>query len=346
MTVTHTSAGFTGTVDQVAWANMMSMAAPRFRVGSATDWAVSVSGSTARTINIAAGAGYSCGVRDSTTSADTVAFATNGGGSSRYDALVASYVWGTPGVTFKAITGTTSPPAVNTTTTVNNAQINRIPGVQYDALLAVVQIRPSVGILSSGDLFDMRPYGGLSGPVMLPNSTYLSIVDGRPGTEVYAVDTKFMWLTLDGSTWTWPPEAQGELGRTEYTTTGTGVVLANTLTGLPSLNVTTSYIPANRRIEARLSGTVAADVAPSAYTFLLYQGAVGTGQFAQQGVQVSTTVGQGFSIALVVNTATALTNQLWTVAGRRETGSGTFSFFARTGTEGPVQYSIRDLGAV
>jgi hypothetical protein len=343
VSVTHTSQGFTGTVDEVAWANMSALASHRFRVASATDWAVSVSGSTARTVNIAAGSAWACGVRDITSAQDTVAFATNSGGSNRYDALVASFVWGSDTVTFKAITGTTSPPAVNSTTTVSATKINRIPGVQYDALLAVVQIRPSVGILASGDLFDMRPYGGLAGPLLLPNSTYLTSFDAYPGAEVYAVDTTQRWLTLNGTTWTWPPEPQGELQRTDYTGTAT---LANADTGLPALTVTTSFIPSGRRIRVTYTGLISAD-ASATYSFKLYRGGYNTGTFLRQ-IPVQTpgsSVGTFFTGTVTYQTATNLTNQQWTLGGSRTAGTGTVSLFGDT-LSGPVQYIVEDVGAV
>src|SRR5689334_15343410 len=113
MAVTHDPAGFTGTVDQIDEARRFALGGGgRFRVASSTDWALSASGSVNRTINIAAGAGVACGVYDFTTAADSVTFAVNGGGSDRFDVVVATYDWSALTVSFRVIQGTTVTPTI------------------------------------------------------------------------------------------------------------------------------------------------------------------------------------------------------------------------------------------
>src|SRR5512144_1199660 len=132
MSVIHTSAGYTGTVDEIAEAKRFATLAPRFRTASVNDWALSVSDSVNRTIRISPGNAAACGVLDSTGSEDTVAFAANNGGSDRFDALLATFDWAAHegraahSVTFRALQGTTSPPAVNASAvSIDASKINR-----------------------------------------------------------------------------------------------------------------------------------------------------------------------------------------------------------------------------
>lgn len=202
MSVFHTSWGFAGTVDEIAEAKRFATLAPRFRVGSFNDWTVAVSTSVNRTIRIGPGIGAACGVADSTGAEDTVAFAANAGGSNRLDALVATFDWSTHAVTFNVITGTTSPPLVNgSTTTVDLSKINRVVGVRYDALLGVVKVRPGVGLFSSGDLADCRMWAGFDGYALTGTSTYLTLLDTFPGSLVQANDTNIVWERLAGGVW-------------------------------------------------------------------------------------------------------------------------------------------------
>lgn len=161
MAVTHNPAGFTGTVDQLDEARRFALGGGgRFRVGTSTDWQPTANAGVNRTVNIAPGAGAACGVYDSTTATDSVAFAANTGGADRFDAVVARFDWSTMAVSFQVIQGTTSLPAVvKTGTVVDNTKINWLPGLRYDAVLAVVRARPGVAILAPADLYDVRLWG-------------------------------------------------------------------------------------------------------------------------------------------------------------------------------------------
>lgn len=179
--VSHSSVGYVGTVDQVAEAKRFQGATAPFRVMSSADWQVTVDTSANLTVDIAAGSGQAFGVRDTTSSSASVAVAANTGSGTRYDAIVATFNWAasTPATSFGVVQGTTAgPPAVTTSGSPVAGTINRIPGVQYDAVLAIVEVRVGVGLLSTTDLFDSRVIGGLAGtPITTPTTKYRNVVD-------------------------------------------------------------------------------------------------------------------------------------------------------------------------
>jgi len=176
MSVTHIPRGFTGTVDQVAEARRFSLATAPFRVASSSDWRPTVVTTTDRTVQIAAGAAEACGVYDSTTATDTVQFAANSTGTVRYDALVAVFDWGTLNVSFAAIQGTTTPPAINQTSISSTSQIDRIPGTRYEALLGIVAINPGQGALTAASLSDCRVWG-TGATLIAAGNAYKELID-------------------------------------------------------------------------------------------------------------------------------------------------------------------------
>lgn len=201
--VTHTSVGYTGTVDQVAeakrWASTTGVP---FKAASAADWAVTAYSGANRTVQIAAGTGACCGVKDTTGAAATLAAAANTSGSTRTDVVVATFNWaaGTPTTSFAVITGTSAGiPTINTGGSVVAGQINRIPGVQYDAVLAVLPIPNNAGVLSSSNVLDRRLYG--SDPLSVADTTNLSAVDVGAAGQVRSAASGVTWLNLSG-TWT------------------------------------------------------------------------------------------------------------------------------------------------
>jgi hypothetical protein len=201
MSVTHSPRGFTGTVDEIAEANRWWLGAPPFRAGSVNAWAVTADVSVNRQVDIAVGSGIAYGVADTTTQPDALALAANNGTTDRYDAIVASWSWQTHRVTFAVIPGTTSPPQVNVTTTADPNKINRIPGVQYDALLAVVRVRSGVGVLSAGDVVDCRMWAGFDGYANVVSAQYLTMLDTFPGSLVHDVTTDIVWNRLANGVW-------------------------------------------------------------------------------------------------------------------------------------------------
>lgn len=208
MAVTHNPAGYTGTVDQVDEARRFALGSGgRFRVSSSADWAPTASSSTARTVNIAAGAGQACGVYDATTAADSVVFGANSGSVDRLDAVVATFDWTAKTVTFGVIAGTSSgPPGVNggTGTAVDVTKINRLPGIRYDALLAVLRARPGVTTLAAGDLTDCRVWGAWAG-LQTASSAFLSSLDIDPGHRLRVAADGIEYISMADGTFTTLP---------------------------------------------------------------------------------------------------------------------------------------------
>lgn len=198
--MSHSSIGFKGTVDQVAEAKRMALLGPRFRVPSTADWALSLPSLT-RTVRVSTGSGEACGVRDTTNAAEDIAFAANGAGSDRYDLLVNRFLWTDP-VTqpaFAVVQGVAGAGAPNI------AGLIRTPGTQYDAVLAAVKVRPGVtGPFVGTDLFNLTPGGGVGGPFVVPQASFISAVDGELGNELLVTATGRRYRH-DGTTWQLQP---------------------------------------------------------------------------------------------------------------------------------------------
>lgn len=198
----HAPKGFTGTVDQSAEAVRFAMAAAPFRVKSSSDWPISVVGGVDRTLRIGTGVAQACGVTDTTNAAEDIQFPANSSGATRYDALVARFDWTSTAVTFGYVTGGATPPALQLTTPVDNAKINRIPGTRYDALLAVVPVTSGVGTFptsGAGAFVDCRPWGGIAGPLVIPTSSYRDRVDVPLGGQLFTDDTDKLYRNDAGS---------------------------------------------------------------------------------------------------------------------------------------------------
>lgn len=181
----HSAQGFTGTVDQVAWSKLITLqSATTFRLGGPTHWQPTVNTGVARTITVAVGTAVACGVLDTTDVATDVAFAANNGGSTRIDALVARFDWPTQSVAFVAVQGTTVAPAfLQTGTVADPTKITQIPGVRYDALLAIVPITVGASTLptSGANLFtDTRVTDGTNWPAGRPMYVQQSAPAGAP----------------------------------------------------------------------------------------------------------------------------------------------------------------------
>lgn len=189
----------TNSWDESTWAAAQAAQLPRFRVADADAWKPSVTGAD-RTVSIAVGGGWACGVWDPTDAAETKKFDPNTGSTDRYDLLVARYNWATDTRTFEIITGTTSPPAVNTTQVLDSTKVNRIPGARYDGAIAVLRVRPGVGAFATTDLFDCRVWGGVAGPLRAATAAYVNLMDGGPGAQL-AIGAR-QWEQTPAQTWT------------------------------------------------------------------------------------------------------------------------------------------------
>lgn len=169
----HTSVGFKGSVDQVAWSKLMANAAPRFSVVTDDSWTPTAVTTADRTVRVSAGAALGSGVQDSTDSFEDVQFDPNGTSSDRFDLLVATWIWTTSGgsVSFGFIKGTAGA-GVPTA-----SALTRTPGVRYDGVIAVVRVRPSVGAFSSADVADARVIGGNAGALVSIAGQHIGLVD-------------------------------------------------------------------------------------------------------------------------------------------------------------------------
>lgn len=204
MATAHTPKGFTGSVDQTAEARRFFLGGIRFRVEGPSHWQLSASGTTARTVNIAPGRASCCGVWDSTTAVDTVTVAANATSSDRLDAVVATFDWSNMTVAFKVIQGGPNQvPLVNSNggNVVDNSRVNRLPGVRYDAILGYVRVRPGVNNLASGDIYDLRPWGGYGGALSVPQTQLLINQDMDPVTRIFDTSRGHHWIRKDDNLW-------------------------------------------------------------------------------------------------------------------------------------------------
>jgi hypothetical protein len=172
--VAHVPVGFAGTVDQVAWAALMSSAAPRFIVAGPDHWTPTAVTTADRTVRVAAGRAWCCGVQDTTDTAYLATFAANTTASDRYDLLIARWTWTAGGGS--VVTGVVTPgtPGAGVPSV---SLLVRNPGVRYDALLAVVRVRPGVGQFTAADIADCRVMGGSGGPLVSIAGAYPDLVD-------------------------------------------------------------------------------------------------------------------------------------------------------------------------
>lgn len=191
--MTHTPVGFTGSVDQVGEAKRMSRLGPRFTVASANDWKLELT-TADRTVRIKAGSGQACGVTDTTDADETKQFDPNTGGTDRYDLLVARWTWANPVVvpTFEIIKGTPGAGVPDV------ASLVRQPGTRYDGVLGVLRVRPGVGAFAANDLFDVRMWGGETGPLVSTGIAYLSVRDAPVGTELITLTSPARYTKVSG----------------------------------------------------------------------------------------------------------------------------------------------------
>jgi len=175
--------GMTGTVSQVEDARRWAIMAPLFQLSAYTDLAPTVSTTTNLTVNISVGAGVCCGVRADSTTAATVAVASNTSGATRIDSVLMVFDWGARTVSFQTVTGNS--PTTGIVPTQN-------PGVLFQVLLAYVYVRNGVGLINAADLSDRRTYSARSGPYKLTTR--------QPSDQIYApvpsVDTTMNFMQV------------------------------------------------------------------------------------------------------------------------------------------------------
>lgn len=195
----------TNSFNEEKWSRAQAIATANFLVEGPTSWRPTASATTDRTINIAPGRGYGCGVYDETTGVETIQFDPNPTGSIRYDYLVARFDWTTNTRVFAKIKGGFNPPPPNLTQVVDVSSVNRIPGLQYDGIIAMAAIRPNVGTFNSGDVIDMRLWtsGGGLATANIGNPDFLGYVDVVEGSTVFDTASDRTYRKVDAGTGPW-----------------------------------------------------------------------------------------------------------------------------------------------
>jgi hypothetical protein len=175
-------AGFNGPVNESDEANRFALNTPRFVVASSTDLTPTAVTTSDRTVSVAPGAATCCGVYAAMATAQSVTFAVNGSASVRVDLVVLRWTWGrgagsggVPSVALGVVQGT---PGAGAPAPV------RTPGTLYEAVLAAVVINPSQGGLTPASVNDIRTYGGIAGPLVIPQLNYYTVVDVPVGGEL------------------------------------------------------------------------------------------------------------------------------------------------------------------
>lgn len=142
--------------DAASFAKMMGAANPDFMAAGPTDWQPFPLANSTRVAFLEAGKGVACGVLGSNPNSTLLSFAANSGSVNRFDYIIARFNWATGDVVLMVLPGGTTPPPVNTTQSVNSAQVNRIPGVMFDGIIAQVRVRPGVTQFNADDVVDKR----------------------------------------------------------------------------------------------------------------------------------------------------------------------------------------------
>lgn len=203
MAISETHGFGAASYDDVAWANARSLVEPRFSVANFSAWRPTVVAGVDRSISIAPGWAQACGVSALNGAASTVTFGANAGASIRYDALVARFDWTTRTATLVALPGGSVAPAINgSTTTPNTALVNRIPGKMYDAWIALVGVRPSVGAFAAGDVTDVRVWSAAGSGLVTPvRPDYPDAPEGAIITLQAGPSLPTRTVVLRGTTW-------------------------------------------------------------------------------------------------------------------------------------------------
>lgn len=149
------------TIGPSQYADMTQALAPRFLVDSPTDLQTHYSGGV---VTVQAGAALMAGTRVRVTGSESIGIPAVSFGTKAY-AVVMRVDWskGADDAAQLAVISGTSTIPVNNTNSPNLDQINRIPGVVYDAVLAVVVRRG--GSTAAVSFTDYRAWGGDGGPL-------------------------------------------------------------------------------------------------------------------------------------------------------------------------------------
>lgn len=199
------------TIGPAQFADMAQALAPRFLVDSPSHLQPSYSGGN---VGVTSGAALVSGTRIRVTGTEYVAIPSVPSGTRTYSVVI-RVDWSkgaNDAATLVALPTTT----INASSSPNTGQINRIPGVLYDALLATVtrQAGSSVAL----NFTDLRMWGGDGGPIRVGDAamTNPNMLDARAGTmistdqNVYTKrrDNDMVWRAVgtDSNPWrVWTP---------------------------------------------------------------------------------------------------------------------------------------------
>ncbi|RAV34262.1 hypothetical protein [Corynebacterium heidelbergense] len=186
------------TIGPAQYADMSQILTARFKVDSPND--LRPSAGSSRTVSVSSGAGFAGGTRIRSTGTETISCDSQSSGS-RWDAIVIRIDWSSATQRLAVVKGTSSTVPVNTSSAPNTAQINRIPGVLYDALVCVVQV--NAGSTTVANLTDYRTWGGDGGPLRVTDAALSSpsLLDARPGTWIATDQGKLTKRLDDDGVW-------------------------------------------------------------------------------------------------------------------------------------------------
>ncbi len=180
------------------FADMEQITTARFKVDSPNDLKPAIGAN--RTVTVSAGAGFAGGSRIRSTGTETVTCDSQSSGS-RYDAVVIRIDWSSATQKVAVVKGNATTVPVNTSAAPNTAQINRIPGVMYDALVCTVRV--SAGATTVAGLTDYRMWGGDGGPMRVTSGALDSpnLFDARLGTFIQTDRGTFTKRLDDDGVW-------------------------------------------------------------------------------------------------------------------------------------------------
>jgi len=234
MAVAFTSNGYDTTTanpyTEYAWADAHpSIGQARYGVRSPGDWKVSAVAGQDRTVSIAAGRGYGCGVTDKTVDNETIQLDTIGSGS-RWDLIAVRRDW-TPTAgesKFVKVNGGAS-------ATIPGGR-QATPGNIDDQPIALVQV--TAGQTQPTSIIDLRTWSGDGGGIVAAHDLVRSFMDGT-GTRLNIAGVEWVrragandtpeWAQLSPGTW--------EFVRTINATspfTGSANLIGGTITAAPA----------------------------------------------------------------------------------------------------------------
>lgn len=193
-----TTVGFQGVVQEDGEAGRFYRVAPPFIVDNGTSHLkVTTLGGWTRQVSVAAGTAQCCGVTATESAATTLAHAANSSGTFRLDVVVMKFTWAGASSAValeikQGAPGSATPPS-----------LTRTPGAVYEAPLAVVRVNNGVTSIAAGNIYDVRAFGGLGGPLRIADETYVQTVDGHAGAELVidGVTPTRLWRKQLSGTW-------------------------------------------------------------------------------------------------------------------------------------------------